>query len=101
MAAKRNAEADIRPGSLVVEMPESKVLTTLKPAQAFVNALKKTGAKFALEQFGSGLNSFQVLQHVDADYLKIDRSFMNKLPQNPENRDKIAEICNKARRPAS
>ena len=95
--AKRIAEADIQPGSLVVEMPESKVLTTLKPAQAFVEALSKTGAKFALEQFGSGLNSFQVLQHVDADYLKIDRSFMNKLPQNPENRNKIADICNKAR----
>jgi multidomain signaling protein FimX len=95
---KRIAESGIRPGSLVVEMPESKVLTTLKPAQTFVNGLKKTGAMFALEQFGSGLNSFQVLQHVDADYLKIDRSFMNKLTQNPENRDKIAEICKKAQK---
>ncbi len=96
--SKRIADAGIRAGSLVVEMPESKVLTTLKPAQDFVNALKTTGAKFALEQFGSGLNSFQVLQHVDADYLKIDRSFMNKLTQNPENRDKIAEICIKAQK---
>jgi diguanylate cyclase (GGDEF)-like protein/PAS domain S-box-containing protein len=96
--SKRIAAAGIRPGSLVVEMPESKVLTTLKPAQAFVNALKETGAQFALEQFGSGLNSFQVLQHVDADYLKIDRSFMNKLTQNPENRDKIADICKKAQK---
>ncbi|KGI77984.1 GGDEF/EAL domain-containing response regulator [Oleiagrimonas soli] len=96
--SKRIADAGLRPGSLVVEMPESKVLTTLKPAQDFVNALKETGAKFALEQFGSGLNSFQVLQHVDADYLKIDRSYMNKLTQNPENRDKIADICLKAQK---
>lgn len=95
--SRRMEEAALRPGSLVVEMPESKVLTTLKPAQEFVEALKKTGAQFALEQFGSGLNSFQVLKHVDADYLKIDRSFMAKLTDNPENRDKIAEICIKAR----
>jgi diguanylate cyclase (GGDEF)-like protein/PAS domain S-box-containing protein len=95
--SERISEAALRPGSLVLEMPESKVLTTLKPAQDFVEALKKTGAQFALEQFGSGLNSFQVLKHVDADYLKIDRSFMSKLTENPENRDKIAEICIKAR----
>ncbi len=87
----------LRPGALVLEMPESKVLTSLKPAHDFVAALKPLGVAFALEQFGSGLNSFQTLRHVDADYLKIDRSFMGNLPEHDENRAKVADICEKAR----
>lgn len=82
---------------LVLEMTESKVMTLLRPAQEFAAAWKRLGGQFALEQFGSGLNSFQVLNHVDADYLKIDRSYMADLPQHPENQRKIAEICRQAR----
>jgi EAL domain-containing protein (putative c-di-GMP-specific phosphodiesterase class I) len=78
-------------------MTESKVMTLLRPAQEFVNGWKKLGGQFALEQFGSGLNSFQLLNHIDADYLKIDRSYMADLPQHPENQKKIAEICQQAR----
>ncbi|HEY4145544.1 EAL domain-containing protein [Pinirhizobacter sp.] len=95
--AQRMGDAKLRRSTIVVEMPESKVLTSLRPAQEFVTAWKKVGGRFGLEQFGSGLNSFQMLTHVDADYLKIDRSFMTELPQHPENQKKIAEICTQAR----
>ncbi|HEX7340753.1 MAG TPA: EAL domain-containing protein [Rhodanobacteraceae bacterium] len=88
----------VKPGALVLEMPESKVLTSLKPAQAFVEQLGPAGVTFALEQFGSGLNSFQLLKHVHADYLKIDRSFMASLPQHEENRTRVADICEQARK---
>lgn len=91
---KRRLEtAKLRRSTLVVEMPESKVLTMLRKAQEFSAAWRKSGGKFAIEQFGSGLNSFQMLNHVEADYLKIDRSFMTDLPQHPENQKRIAEIC--------
>jgi diguanylate cyclase (GGDEF)-like protein/PAS domain S-box-containing protein len=92
LAARLKAAA-LKRGRIVLEMPESKVMTTLKPAQDFVNGWKALGGQFALEQFGSGLNSFQLLNHIDADYLKIDRSFMADLPQHPENQKRIAEIC--------
>jgi EAL domain-containing protein (putative c-di-GMP-specific phosphodiesterase class I) len=78
-------------------MTESKVMTLLRPAQQFVNAWKELGGQFALEQFGSGLNSFHLLNHIDADYLKIDRSYVADLPTHPENQKKIAEICQQAR----
>ncbi len=87
----------IAPGTLVLEMPESRVLTSLKPVQAFVEQLRPLGVSFALEQFGSGLNSFQLLKHVDADFLKIDRNFMAGLPQHEDNRARIADICEQAR----
>lgn len=82
--------------ALVFEMPESKVVTSLKPARDFVEQLKQHGCAFALEQFGSGLNSFQLLKHVDADYLKIDRSFTGDLPKEEENQLKVRELCTQA-----
>ena len=54
---------------------------------SFVNGLKQIHCGFALEQFGSGLNSFQLLKHVDANYLKLDRNFMAELPKNKENQE--------------
>ncbi|HEY0197633.1 MAG TPA: EAL domain-containing protein [Rhodanobacter sp.] len=93
----RLGQARLKHGRIVLEMTESKVMTLLRPAQEFVNGWKKLGGQFALEQFGSGLNSFQLLNHVDADYLKIDRSYMAELPQHPENQKKVAELCQQAR----
>ncbi|MDE1894599.1 MAG: EAL domain-containing protein [Pseudomonadota bacterium] len=87
------AAAALRRGHIVLEMTESKVMTMLRPAQEFVNGWKKLGGRFALEQFGSGLNSFQLLNHIDADYLKIDRSHMADLPRHPDSQKKITEIC--------
>jgi diguanylate cyclase (GGDEF)-like protein/PAS domain S-box-containing protein len=90
-------KAALKQGRLVLEMTESKVMTLLRPAQQFVNAWKELGGQFALEQFGSGLNSFHLLNHIDADYLKLDRSYVADLPTHPENQKKIAEICQQAR----
>jgi diguanylate cyclase (GGDEF)-like protein/PAS domain S-box-containing protein len=94
---ERLKKAALKHGQLVLEMTESKVVTSLRPAQEFITAWKKLGGQFVLEQFGSGLNSFQLLNHIDADYLKIDRSYMADLPQQPESQKKVAEICRQAR----
>ncbi|HMM58180.1 MAG: GGDEF domain-containing response regulator [Xanthomonadales bacterium PRO7] len=88
--------ARLRGDALVFEMPESKVVTSLKPARAFVTGLKQLHCGFALEQFGSGLNSFQLLKHVDANYLKLDRNYMAELPKNKEHQEKIKELCDQA-----
>jgi diguanylate cyclase (GGDEF)-like protein/PAS domain S-box-containing protein len=85
-----------RGDSLVFEMPESKVVTSLKPARAFAKGLEQIHCGFALEQFGSGLNSFQLLKHIPVNYLKIDRNFMAELPKHKENQEKIKEICDQA-----
>lgn len=93
---ERLQAADIAGSSLVFEMPESKVVTSLKPARDFVEKMKQYGCAFTLEQFGSGLNSFQLLKHIDVDYLKIDRSFTSDLPQQEENQLKVRELCAQA-----
>lgn len=82
---------------LVLQLPESKVFTHLKAAQVFQKRVAELGVRVCLEQFGSGLNSFQLLSHFDAALLKFDHTFMEDLPANPEYQRRIREIADKAR----
>ncbi|MDR2011914.1 MAG: EAL domain-containing protein [Rhodanobacter sp.] len=95
--AQQLKAANLSGNSLVFEMHESHVVTNLKPAHAFAKGIEQLHCEFALEQFGSGLNSFQLLTHIPARYLKIDRHFMLDLPRNKESQEHIKELCEKAR----
>jgi multidomain signaling protein FimX len=94
---ERIADAGVEAMRLVLEAPESKVVTCLKPARDFVERWRRLGGRFALEQFGSGLNSFQLLKHIDADFLKLDRNLTAALAQHGENELKVRELCSQAR----
>lgn len=91
--AKHGAEGHL----LVLQLPESKVFTHLKAAQAFQERAAALGVRVGLEQFGSGLNSFQLLSHFNADMLKLDRAFTEELATSPEHQERIREIASKAR----
>jgi diguanylate cyclase (GGDEF)-like protein/PAS domain S-box-containing protein len=94
--AQQLKAARVRGDALVFEVPESKVVTQLKAARAFVAGLQQLHCGFALEQFGAGVNSFQLLKHIDAGYLKIDRSYMQDLPKDKEHQDFIRQFCHQA-----
>ena len=50
------------PGAhLVLQLPESKIYTHLRPLQAFQKIVASFGCRLCLEQFGTSLNSFQML----------------------------------------
>ncbi len=81
---------------LVLQLPESKVFTHLKAVQAFQTAVAALGCRVALEQFGTGLNSFQMLSHFDPAILKIDRGFITELGKNAEVQKQVRDIVSKA-----
>ncbi|MGH8190820.1 MAG: EAL domain-containing protein [Rhodanobacteraceae bacterium] len=90
------AASSVHASQLVFEVPESKVMTCLKQAHDFVERWRKSGGAFELEQFGSGLNSFQALKHIDADYLKLDRALTADLAHHSDNELKVRELCAQA-----
>lgn len=81
---------------LWIETTEAKVFTHLRTAQSFLQAASKLGCKVGLEQFGTGLDSFQLLAHFRPDFLKLDRSFTQDNARASENEDKIREITARA-----
>jgi EAL domain-containing protein (putative c-di-GMP-specific phosphodiesterase class I)/GGDEF domain-containing protein len=92
---KKLKEHGVSGDRLVLEIPESKVFTNLRAAQELLETIKPLGCRIALEQFGSGLNSFQLLSHIDPAFLKIDRAFMTDLAKTPEHQQKLREITDK------
>ena len=81
---------------LVLAVPEAKVFTNLRAAQEFVGAMAGFGARIALERFGAGLNSMQLLTHFDPAFLKIDPQFMNDLARNPDSQQQVRNIASQA-----
>ncbi|WP_018231083.1 EAL domain-containing response regulator [Thioalkalivibrio thiocyanodenitrificans] len=81
---------------IVFEMKESTVVNHLKQAKEFVKGLKNMHCRFAVEDFGVGLHPFQLMQHIQPDFLKIDSSFMTKLKNSEENQESIRNITDSA-----
>jgi EAL domain-containing protein (putative c-di-GMP-specific phosphodiesterase class I) len=59
--------------------------------------MKPLGVKLGLSQFGTSVDSLKMLSHIDADIIKIDRSFMEELDKNTANQAKIREFVRHAR----
>ncbi|MGM0449421.1 MAG: EAL domain-containing protein [Pseudomonadota bacterium] len=62
----------IRPQQVVFEMDESEVMTRLSGIKSFVERLREEGFGFALQEFTFSRSSFDYLQELPLDYLKLD-----------------------------
>ncbi len=90
------AEHGVSGEQLLLQVPESKVFTHLRAAQQFLADVALHGCKVGLEQFGSGLDSAQLLTHIKPAFLKLDRSFTADFNAIREQQAKIEEIAQRA-----
>jgi len=94
---RRELAAHEVPGDhLWLEAPEAKVFTHLRQAQQFVAEVAPLGCRVGLEQFGSGLDSFQLLTHFKPAFVKIDPTLTEELARSAEAQDKVREITVRA-----
>ncbi|MFL9582198.1 GGDEF/EAL domain-containing response regulator [Stenotrophomonas sp. AB1(2024)] len=94
---RRELQAHGVPGErLWLHAPEAKVFTHLRNAQQFLAEVAPLGCRIGLEQFGSGLDSFQLLAHFQPQFLKLDRDFTSDFARTRENSEKISEITARA-----
>jgi diguanylate cyclase (GGDEF)-like protein len=68
---------------LIFELTETAAFYNLGEVRHFVQRIKSLGCRFALDDFGVGFSSFYYIKELDFDYLKLDGSFIAKLPHNP------------------
>jgi len=75
----------IAPGTLVLEVTESRRIDDPKAAVAILRPLRNAGVQIALDDFGMGYAGLRQLQHMKSlpvDVLKIDKIFVDSLPDD-------------------
>jgi len=82
--------------SLIFEVKENVAVTSLKYTAELARSLQELNCGFALDDFGTGKNPFELLKHIPADYLKLERSFMDELSTSTENQEAVKAITEKA-----
>ncbi|NAW59926.1 EAL domain-containing protein [Vibrio sp. V36_P2S2PM302] len=61
------------------ELTETDIIKDLEYGSKLVNSISELGISFAIDDFGTGNASFDYLQKIKFDFIKIDRSFVSKV----------------------
>lgn len=85
--------------NLMVELTETHFDEMPKRLKEFVAACQEMGMRFALDDFGNGFSSLQMLFKYPVNVVKLDRTLMNEITHSQENMDFIMSIiyaCHRA-----
>jgi len=85
-------EARVAPALIEIEITETVMMTNSAAHVDIMRRLKLMGVKIALDDFGTGYSSLSYLREMDIDALKIDQSFVRRLPASNQDGTIIAAI---------
>jgi diguanylate cyclase (GGDEF)-like protein len=79
MATISNVDLDY----LTLEVTESALMEDMGGAIRILNQLKEMGVNISIDDFGSGYSSMSYFKSIPANELKVDRSFVTNMLENP------------------
>jgi diguanylate cyclase (GGDEF)-like protein/PAS domain S-box-containing protein len=82
--ARALKDSGLHPSRLEFEVTESVVMSEVADVQERLTKLRALGVQLTLDDFGSGYSSLSYLARFGFHRVKIDRTFVNGLPGNPE-----------------
>lgn len=91
-------EAGISPSRIEFEITETAVMSDLANSRTLLEQLRASGCKIALDDFGSGYSSFEYLDQLPLDKVKIDRSFVRKVTHSVTSREIVAGVIGLCRK---
>jgi diguanylate cyclase (GGDEF)-like protein len=78
------AQSGLEPSALTLEITETTLMSNADETARRLVAIKELGVRIAIDDFGTGYSSLAYLQRFPVDALKIDRSFISRVSQDPE-----------------
>jgi EAL domain-containing protein (putative c-di-GMP-specific phosphodiesterase class I) len=82
---------------IILELTERDMITNLEQCKHAIEEIKKLGFRIAIDDFGTGYSSLAILKHLPVDILKIDKSFIEGLGEDPVDSLIIQSILSIAR----
>lgn len=77
--------AGLEPQAIELELTESLAMAEVDQTLERLEQLRNLGLRIAIDDFGTGYSSLSYLKRFPLDTLKIDRSFVEALPESREN----------------
>jgi diguanylate cyclase (GGDEF)-like protein/PAS domain S-box-containing protein len=81
---ERLRAAGVDPSNLTMELTESATLREPERIGPLLRDLRALGLQLAIDDFGAGWSSLARLRALPVQMLKIDRSFLREIPDDPE-----------------
>jgi len=77
-------ESGLAPGALELEVTESLIMRDLAQSVGKMRELEAMGISLSIDDFGTGYSSLSALKSFPISSLKIDKSFVSELADNPD-----------------
>ena len=89
---------DVEASDICLEVTETSVVDLGGPTRVAIEALRETGVHVAIDDFGTGWSGLTSLRRLDADIVKIDRSFVSGLGKEAPDTAIVSGVIDMAHR---
>ncbi|TFE00352.1 EAL domain-containing protein [Jeotgalibacillus salarius] len=83
---------NVDPADLVFEVVETEKVQDVDHLKKVFQTYKREGMKVALDDVGAGFSTIEMLKLLEPNYVKIDRSYVDRCDENINKQDFLSEV---------